>query len=259
MASGGLAGWRARIKNIYGPVGNVTKITTGARREGSSSMRKPRMLDLFAGRFGWGKAFAARGWEVVGVDLTEPPEVPVGCTFYQLDILTISRVQGWMADWDFDFICASSPCEQFSVHGMKHFHPNPPYPELGLRLFNHTRALCEASGLPYVMENVRAAQAFVGNAVNHCGPFYLWGNSVPPLMAQGISKGIAVGSSKAIKGLTLEQRREYRKQFPWNQQWSKSKQGGRNTAEAATIPPELSACVADYAGRILEVRHEAIA
>jgi hypothetical protein len=219
------------------------------------------MLDLFCGRWGWGKAFAARGWEVVGVDLTEPPEVPEGCTFYQLDILTISRVKGWMADWDFDFICASSPCEQFSVHGMKHFHPNPPYPELGLRMFNHTRALCEASRLPYVMENVRAAQAFVGPAVNHCGPFYLWGNSVPPLMAQGITKGMRRGDSKLIKTMTTEEKRAYRNanSGPGRDGFSSSKERINETAIAATIPAELSSCVADYAGIILEGRIEAIA
>ena len=109
------------------------------------------------------------------------------------DCLTVHR-PGDVRDevlGNFDFICASSPCEQFSVHGMKHFHPNPPYPELGIKLFNHTRAICEASGVPYVMENVRAAQQFVGQAVNHCGPFYLWGNAVPVLMPQGVNKGMS--------------------------------------------------------------------
>ena len=42
-----------------------------------------RMLDLFSGRWGWSKAFAKRGWECVGVDLTRPPEIPEGCTFIQ--------------------------------------------------------------------------------------------------------------------------------------------------------------------------------
>jgi len=147
-----------------------------------------RMLDLFCGRWGWSKAFAARGWACTGVDLVNPPEVPVGCNFWKRDVLEF--VVNQIRMWDFDFICASSPCEQFSVHGMKHFHPNPPYPELGIKLFEHTRRICEESGVPYVMENVRAAQQFVGNAVHHCGPFYLWGTGVPPLMPRGIAKGI---------------------------------------------------------------------
>ena len=52
-----------------------------------------RMLDLFCGRFGWGKAFAARGWEVVGVDLVEPPEIPQGCTFIHGDVLSIRKFE----------------------------------------------------------------------------------------------------------------------------------------------------------------------
>lgn len=193
-----------------------------------------RLLDLFCGRFGWGRAFAARGWEVVGVDLVQPPEIPQGCTFVQADILTLTPQ--WITSRDFDFICASSPCEKFSVHGMRNFHPNPPYPELGVQLFNHTRALCEASGLFYVMENVRPAQDFVGDAAHHCGPFYLWGNAVPPLMAQGISKGFGAWSRAQIlqTGSSKSKRRiETQK------------------AKSAVIPPELANCVADYAERII--------
>lgn len=166
-----------------------------------------------------------------------------------------------VACYDFDFIVASSPCEQFSVHGMKHFHKNPPYPELGMKLFNHTRQLCEAAGVPYVMENVRAAQQFVGNAVHHCGPFYLWGNAVPPLMHRGITKG-----THDIKGVPVNRSRRFyydarsRKNVPvteraaWKETSAGSKERKEATAELATIPPELANCVADYAERILEQR-----
>jgi hypothetical protein len=188
----------------------------------------PRLLDLFCGRWGWSRAFAARGWECVGVDLVEPPEIPQSCEFLQRDILTL---RPFFYKDAFDFICASSPCEQFSVHGIKCFHPNPPYPELGIRLFNHTRQLCESSGLPYVMENVRPAQKFVGQADSHCGPFYLWGNAVPPLLHQGITKGSMIWSSR-YRNMKKSQRRQ----------------------EVATIPPELANCVADYAERLLEQR-----
>jgi len=143
-----------------------------------------------------------------------------------------------------DFICASSPCEQFSVHGMKHFHPNPPYPELGMKLFNHTRAICEESGVPYVMENVRAAQQFVGQAVHHCGPFYLWGNGVPPMLHQGIMKGM----TRKAHGF-----REYKGEPGWNKrQGMETRNDKLQAALAATIPPELANCVADYAERLLE-------
>jgi len=224
-----------------------------------------RLLDLFCGRWGWSKAFAKRGWECVGVDLVEPPEIPNGCTFKEADILDFwgtapgwAHYNGnpWACTWSeqFDFIVASSPCEQFSKHGLKCFWPNPPYPELGIKLFNHARQLCEASGVPYVMENVRSAQEFVGRARHHCGPFYLWGNAVPTLMPQGIQKGLQLGNS----GYAGKEQIEYRKKHsnPARDALSGSKKREDATAAVATIPPELANCVADYAERIIEQRRK---
>ena len=70
-----------------------------------------RLLDLFCGRWGWSKAFAAHGWHCVGVDLIMPPYIPEGCEFVWVDVLTITAE--WIRERKFDFICASSPCEQF--------------------------------------------------------------------------------------------------------------------------------------------------
>lgn len=135
----------------------------------------------------------------------------------------------------FDFVCASSVCDGFASFGMKHFRPHPPHPELEIKLFNHTRNICEASGSLYIMENVRTAQQFVGQAVNHCGPFYLWGNSVPPMFPQGISKA-----------------KWYRRPGkPGNFADELNLPKAERKAKLATIPPELAACVADYAERII--------
>ncbi len=228
------------------------------------------MLDLFCGRFGWGRVFAARGWEVVGIDLVAPTEIPEGCTFIQADTMQLylgaegltvhepHKVRNQFIG-KIHFICGSSPCENFSLFGMRNFHADPPYPEMGIKLFNHTRALCEASGLNYVMENVRAAQDFVGKAASHCGPYYLWGSGVPPLLPQGITKGFKLGTGAAAK--ILQQTgdrtalREYRKKMDcWHS--SKSPQRIANTAKVATIPPELANCIADYAERLLEMRDQ---
>jgi hypothetical protein len=197
-----------------------------------------RMLDLFCGRLGWSKAFLARGWECVGVDLIKPPQIPYGLTFFALNVLSIQNIDETFHP--FDFICASSPCEEFSIHGMKHFHPNPEFPESGIRLFNHTRKICEASGVPYVMENVKPAQKFVGRAMQRCGPFALWGRGVPPLMPQGITKGFGAWDRQYIltTGSSTSKRRQQLK------------------AQWATIPPELANCVADYAERLLEQKQE---
>lgn len=217
-----------------------------------------RMLDLFCGRLGWGKAFSARGWEVVGVDLIEPPEVPNGCQMRLIDVLKLEVRNGeigfnagthWASWGHFDFICASSPCEQFSVHGMKHFPPNPPYPEMGIKLFNHTRALCEASGLPYIMENVRAAQQFVGRAVNHVGPFFLWGNAVPLLLPQGIKKAQDL-KAKYPPTPEMIRRGVKTEMFHIRSSLKHSERAGL----MAVIPLELSNCVADYAERLIEQR-----
>lgn len=225
----------------------------------------PRLLDLFCGRFGWSRAFAARGWECVGIDLVEPDEVPEGCTFIQADILNLRYSGDFTSNnWflvegterrfigDFDFVCVSSPCEQFSLFGMAHFHPNPPYPDIGLKLFHYSQGLCEASGARYVMENVRPAQKFVGPAANHCGPFYLWGNSVPILMPQGIKKGIqhAAGFSKSM---TAAEKRLCRLGDTMLRSGSKSKVRKEHTARAATIPPELASVVVDYAEAVCSV------
>jgi hypothetical protein len=234
-----------------------------------------RLLDLFCGRWGWSRAFAARGWECVGVDLQYPPELPVRCEFVKIDVLEIKQVGGillsgrdpsageslhyasmphadyWLGQ-PFDFIVASPPCEEFSKYGLRCFYPDMPYPSVGIKLFNHTRELLWKSELPWVMENVRAAQDFVGKATHRCGPFYLWGTGVPPLMPQGIQKGLQLGTS----GFTGEKQKEWRRKYsnPSRDAWSGSQSRAEATAEIAKIPAELASCVADYAERLLEAR-----
>ena len=205
----------------------------------------PVLLDLFCGRLGWSRAFAKRGWKCVGVDLTEPPEIPDNCEFINEDILSLElgssslRYRGSheVICSYFDAVVGSSPCENFSLFQMRNFHPNPPYPNEGIELFNHARNLCESSGLPYVLENVARAQDFVGRAVNHSGSFYLWGNAVPPLLPKGLSKGMKMDRK-------------------WCQELGGHGSIKRNmqTAAFATIPPELANCVAEYFERVMETR-----
>jgi hypothetical protein len=94
------------------------------------------------------------------------------------------------------------------------------------------------------MENVRAAQQFVGKAVHHCGAFHLWGNAVPPLMPQGILKG--------WENKYVDSKGRKRGGGPGRYEWSTSDGRREATAKVATIPPELANCVADYAERLLE-------
>jgi hypothetical protein len=119
-----------------------------------------------------------------------------------------------------------------------------------LKLFNHCREQFTISGIHHIQENVRPAQKFVGTAANHCGPFYLWGNAVPPLLPQGITKGNRQGSGGCAKKLSGQELKDYRKQYEALQVGSKSKARQEMTAKWATIPLELAYCVADYAERI---------
>ena len=183
----------------------------------------------------------------MGVDLVKPLEIPANCEFVCGDILLASYDVNdkcfyglGLSDYEFDFIVASSPCEQFSCLAMPNFQPNAPYPELGIKLFNHTRAICEASGVSYLMENVRKAQDYVGHAMAHCGPFYLWGSGVPPILPQGIKKGLSMSRERGLDG-----KRIYA--APADRLWST-----KRSALVATIPAELANCVADYAERLLE-------
>jgi hypothetical protein len=206
-----------------------------------------RMIDLFAGRLGWVKAFLARRWQCVAIDLVAPPEIPDGVQFVRADVRNVTVHNGdfWVTDLDgvtqclgrFDFGCGSSPCEKFAVFGMAMFHPDPEYPFEGIELFNHARALFERAGILYVLENVRPAWKFVGPEANRCGPYALWGKGVPPLMPQGITKGFGAWNREQIlqTGSSKSRRRiETQK------------------AKSAVIPPELSHCVAEYAERLLK-------
>ena len=207
---------------------------------------KPVAIDLFCGKGGWTNGLLEAGFEVYGFDIE--PQSGYRGIFLQCDILHLTA--RFLRGLKPSFAVCSSPCEEFSVYGMKHFHPNPKHPDWGIKLFNYSRDLLEELGVIYVMENVRPAQKFVGMAVNHCGPFYLWGTGVPaifPADAYTVIKGIDIGSSKLIKGMNCEEKREYRSQFIWNQAWSSSKKRQRDTAKAAMIPLPIACTVAQAA------------
>ncbi len=111
---------------------------------------------------------------------------------------------------------------------MLNFRPPVPYPEMGIRLFNHTRSICEASGVPYVIENVAGAQRFVGKSAGHAGSFHLWGNAVPPVLPQGLQKGM----TELAMGL-----REHKGKPGWDER-PNGKRGQTDAAHVATIRPE---------------------
>jgi DNA (cytosine-5)-methyltransferase 1 len=138
---------------------------------------KPRLLDLFCGAGGAAVGYARAGFEVVGVDINPQPNFPF--PFRQDDALDVLRflIDGkrFMSDrgecWDFlglhdfDAIHASPPCQAYSVatkawNGRikRAEHPD---------LVAPTRELLQATGLPYVIENVPGAP--LENPIMLCG------------------------------------------------------------------------------------------
>lgn len=200
------------------------------------------LLDVCCGRWGWSKEFAKRGWKCIGIDLLEHYTAPEGCRLIRMNLLGLTAEM--LRKWGVRFGVASTPCEGFTCIGMPNFQPDAPYPELGIKLFRHVERVFTEAGIPFVMENVRAAEQFLGPSVNHCGPFHLWGNAVPPMLPQGIKKGLSMKRERDAKGKRIYS-------APADRLWSTKRK-----VLVAEIPPLLAACVADYAERILEQRYE---
>jgi hypothetical protein len=205
---------------------------------------KPLAIDLFCGKGGWTNALLDVGFRVIGFDINIHEEYRR--FLQQVDVLQMDYKS--VMYWSPQFAVCSSPCEQFSVHCMKHFHKNPPYPELGIKLFNHARNLLESLGVPYVMENVRCAEKFVGRAVNHCGPFYLWGNAVPAVFSKECYE--------VTKGMTLDQawdRNTGKRSYSGPRRFSSnSPERAEAVAKLAMIPYPIARAVAEAGMRLVE-------
>lgn len=110
---------------------------------------KPRLLDLFAGAGGAAMGYHRAGFEVTGVDIKPQPRYPF--EFMQADALWYMR--DWFRVYEFDAIHASPPCQAFTAYRRRGDGVGDGYPDL----IDQTRELLEATGLPYVIENVQGA------------------------------------------------------------------------------------------------------
>jgi hypothetical protein len=121
---------------------------------------RPILLDLFCGAGGCTKGYQEAGFHVVGVDIDPQPNY-CGDVFLQADAMRVLqlltrdgllRIGDDMAGMQFRAIHASPPCQAFADvtkwTGNQADHPE---------LVAPTRKLLLATGLPYVMENVRKA------------------------------------------------------------------------------------------------------
>jgi len=158
---------------------------------------KPLAIDLFCGLGGWTEGLLAEGWDVIGFDIEQHiyGEHRYPAQLVVQDVRTLHGSQFKTAD----LIVASPPCQAYSYRGMPWTRARalpPPDNELFEACFRIQREAGEAAGryIPLVVENVRAAQKWVGRARWNFGSFYLWGD-VPALMPP-VRRELKVGGTK---------------------------------------------------------------
>ncbi|MEU2470968.1 DNA cytosine methyltransferase [Streptomyces sp. NPDC012842] len=114
-----------------------------------------RVLDLFCCQGGAAMGYHRAGFDVTGIDLAPQPRYPF--RFIQADALDYVREHGT----EFDFIHASPPCQRYS-RAQKIQHRDHP------DLIAPTRTALEATGRPWVIENVEEAHRELRNPVTLC-------------------------------------------------------------------------------------------
>lgn len=128
-------------------------------------MSKPRLLDLFCGAGGAGMGYHLAGFEVVGVDDVAQPHYPF--EFHLADAMTFDLA-------GFDVIHASPPCQGYSRMRHLPWLAGKTYP----LLIDPTRQRLQASGVPWVIENVedapmqRAPGLFGVHGIMLCGSMF---------------------------------------------------------------------------------------
>jgi DNA (cytosine-5)-methyltransferase 1 len=120
-------------------------------------MSKPKLLDLFCGSGGCSKGYYDAGFDVCGVDIDPMPNYPY--EFHQADAMTFP-LDG------FDVIHASPPCPGYSLATGFHPEARDRHP----RLVEAIRTRLEASGLPYIIENVAGSP--VVKSIMLCGAMF---------------------------------------------------------------------------------------
>ncbi|MET8740304.1 DNA cytosine methyltransferase [Streptomyces sp. NPDC004728] len=114
-----------------------------------------RVLDAFCCQGGASMGYVHAGFDVTGIDKNPQPRYPF--TFIQGDAIEFIREHGS----EFDFIHASPPCQRYSRAQkiQQREHPD---------LIAPTRAVLEATGRPWVIENVEEAARELRDPVTLC-------------------------------------------------------------------------------------------
>ena len=113
----------------------------------------PRLLDLFCGGGGAGYGYKLAGFDVIGVDIKKRQcGYPAG-KFIRSDVREVLADQAFLRS--FDAIHASPPCQTHSR--TKHLRDAQGKSTTKIDMIPETRDALEATGVPYVIENVPGA------------------------------------------------------------------------------------------------------
>ena len=121
---------------------------------------RPRLLDAFCCQGGAAMGYHLAGFEVVGVDIKPQPRFPF--EFHHADANEFITAHGH----EYDAIHASPPCHFYSHATRAVNHAS--YPDL----IASTREALEATGKPWVIENVEGARNHLRNPVMLCGSMF---------------------------------------------------------------------------------------
>lgn len=110
------------------------------------SDRRPRLLDTYCKAGGASMGYHLAGFDVVGVDIDPQPHYPF--EFMQADALDVLADLDFMSG--FDAVAGSPPCQAYTDLAAR---TGKTYPDL----LAATRERMQATGLPYVIENVEGA------------------------------------------------------------------------------------------------------
>lgn len=124
-----------------------------------------RLLDLFCCAGGAAMGYYRAGFtEITGIDIRPQPRYPF--RFIQADALEYLAEHGH----EYDVIHASPPCQAHSDLAHLHRSKGTDYDERHKDLIPQTRALLQAIGKPYIIENVEGAP--LTNSFTLCGAMF---------------------------------------------------------------------------------------
>lgn len=160
-------------------------------------MTRPLLLDLFCKAGGASAGYHRAGFDVIGVDIEPQPHYPF--EFHQADGPDVLRALTagpparpfWLNGRRVAAIHASPPCQAFTAYRRRGGGVGDGYPDL----VDPVRKRLEASGLPWVMENVAGSP--VRPVVHLCGSSFgldvrrhRWFETSVPMMSPPCAHGL---------------------------------------------------------------------